>query len=289
MADFFKGRIAPGRPVPPERSVPRQQSPARSHRPAAGLRRRARRCSGPSTARTSTTSAGATHGAYNPGATEIWQEGIRITPLKLYDARRPARRRAADGGDQRAPPARLPGRPAGDDGLGPPRGAAAAQAGGRLRPRRGARDDRRDPRRGGAAEPRVHPSRATTPNPPAWISRSAARRACSAFPLQRTHTSFPSSTPTASAEQASKALCVSTRAAYSPRPVEAASRECRTEVRPLDRGPVISFDSRPRGKISRRGGKNIDRLMMTPANMTPVNKGKSSRHSDIRLLFAIPI
>jgi N-methylhydantoinase B len=29
---------------------------------------------------------GATHGAYNPGATEIWQEGIRISPLKLYDA-----------------------------------------------------------------------------------------------------------------------------------------------------------------------------------------------------------
>jgi N-methylhydantoinase B len=28
---------------------------------------------------------GATHGGYNPGATEIWQEGIRITPLKLYD------------------------------------------------------------------------------------------------------------------------------------------------------------------------------------------------------------
>jgi len=29
---------------------------------------------------------GATHGAYNPGATEIWQEGIRIPPLRLYDA-----------------------------------------------------------------------------------------------------------------------------------------------------------------------------------------------------------
>jgi len=28
---------------------------------------------------------GATHGAYNPGATEIWQEGLRIPPLKLYD------------------------------------------------------------------------------------------------------------------------------------------------------------------------------------------------------------
>ena len=29
---------------------------------------------------------GSTHGAYNPAATEIWQEGIRIPPLKLYDA-----------------------------------------------------------------------------------------------------------------------------------------------------------------------------------------------------------
>src|SRR5206468_2217646 len=29
---------------------------------------------------------GSTHGAYNPAATEIWQEGLRVTPLKLYDA-----------------------------------------------------------------------------------------------------------------------------------------------------------------------------------------------------------
>ena len=28
---------------------------------------------------------GATHGAYNASATDIWQEGIRISPLKLYD------------------------------------------------------------------------------------------------------------------------------------------------------------------------------------------------------------
>ena len=28
---------------------------------------------------------GATHGAYNAGATEIWQEGLRIPPLQLYD------------------------------------------------------------------------------------------------------------------------------------------------------------------------------------------------------------
>jgi N-methylhydantoinase B len=29
---------------------------------------------------------GSTHGSYNAAATEIWQEGIRIPPLKLYDA-----------------------------------------------------------------------------------------------------------------------------------------------------------------------------------------------------------
>src|SRR2546425_2255610 len=29
---------------------------------------------------------GATHGAYNPRATEIWEEGVRITPLPLSDA-----------------------------------------------------------------------------------------------------------------------------------------------------------------------------------------------------------
>jgi N-methylhydantoinase B len=28
---------------------------------------------------------GATHGAYNPAATEIYQEGLRVTPLRLYD------------------------------------------------------------------------------------------------------------------------------------------------------------------------------------------------------------
>jgi N-methylhydantoinase B len=28
---------------------------------------------------------GATHGAYNPGATEIWQEGLRIPPLRLVE------------------------------------------------------------------------------------------------------------------------------------------------------------------------------------------------------------
>ena len=32
---------------------------------------------------------GATHGAYNPSASEIFHEGLRIPPLKLYDAGRP--------------------------------------------------------------------------------------------------------------------------------------------------------------------------------------------------------
>jgi N-methylhydantoinase B len=31
---------------------------------------------------------GATHGAYNPNATEIWQEGLRIPPIKLYEKQR---------------------------------------------------------------------------------------------------------------------------------------------------------------------------------------------------------
>lgn len=29
---------------------------------------------------------GATHGAYNPGATDIWQEGLRVPPIRLYEA-----------------------------------------------------------------------------------------------------------------------------------------------------------------------------------------------------------
>src|SRR5438067_2617490 len=32
---------------------------------------------------------GATHGAYNPAATEIYQEGLRVPPIKLYEAGKP--------------------------------------------------------------------------------------------------------------------------------------------------------------------------------------------------------
>jgi N-methylhydantoinase B len=31
---------------------------------------------------------GATHGGYNPGATDIWQEGLRVPPIRLYEAGR---------------------------------------------------------------------------------------------------------------------------------------------------------------------------------------------------------
>ena len=31
---------------------------------------------------------GATHGGYNPSATEIWQEGLRVPPIRLYEAGR---------------------------------------------------------------------------------------------------------------------------------------------------------------------------------------------------------
>ena len=71
---------------------------------------------------------GATHGAYNPGATEIWQEGIRIPPLKLYDRGELRAGRARDDRAQRPPSARVPGRPRGDDRLGPGRRAPARRA-----------------------------------------------------------------------------------------------------------------------------------------------------------------
>ena len=76
---------------------------------------------------------GSTHGAYNAGATEIWQEGIRVTPLRLYDRGDGAARRAGDAGDQRAPSARFPRRSRGDDRLGACRPAAPAGAGRRVR------------------------------------------------------------------------------------------------------------------------------------------------------------
>src|SRR5258708_2887593 len=34
---------------------------------------------------------GATHGAYNASATEIWEEGIRVPPLRLYERGAPCR------------------------------------------------------------------------------------------------------------------------------------------------------------------------------------------------------
>ena len=76
---------------------------------------------------------GATHGAYNAAATDIWQEGLRITPLQALRPRRGAPRPPRDDRDQCAPPARLPRRPRGDDRLGACRRAALAGAGSGVR------------------------------------------------------------------------------------------------------------------------------------------------------------
>ncbi len=125
---------------------------------------------------------GATHGAYNAAATEIWQEGIRITPLKLYDRGRAARRRHADGGDQCPPPARLPGRPPRHDRLGARGRASPAQARGRVRRGDGHRHRGRDPGRRRAAGAAVHPR--------------AGRTACIAGSPSSTTTATASATST---------------------------------------------------------------------------------------------
>ena len=92
--------VAPGRRDPDERSLSWRQPSSRSHvfvPVFAGERRlfwtivRAHQSD----------IGGATHGAYNPDATEIWQEGLRIPPIKLYEAGRAARRYARHAGAQR--------------------------------------------------------------------------------------------------------------------------------------------------------------------------------------------
>ena len=137
---------------------------------------------------------GATHGAYNPGATEIWQEGIRIPPLKLYD-------RGELRADvlemivaQRAPPARLPRRPRGDDRLGAGRRAAHAGAargvrlgdharrdrgGARRRRAPGARGDRRAGRTASTTARRCSTTTATAPRTSTSAPRSPSAAATS--------------------------------------------------------------------------------------------------------------
>ena len=61
---------------------------------------------------------GATHGGYNPSASEIYHEGLRIPPLRIHDKRRAEARPAADALRQRAPPRELPRRPERADRLG---------------------------------------------------------------------------------------------------------------------------------------------------------------------------
>ena len=105
---------------------------------------------------------GSTHGAYNPGATRDLAGGHPHHAAQALRRRRAARRRAADDHDERAPPARLHGRPARDDRLRARRRAAAARAGRGLRRQDGDRRGGRDPRRRRAPGPRVRARRGRT-------------------------------------------------------------------------------------------------------------------------------
>ena len=134
------------RRLPAQRSLSRQQPPARPHGLRAGVRRG--------------------RGRVLVGQPRAPERHRRLDPRRLQPRRhrdlagghphhaaqalrrrRAARRRAADDHDQRAPPARLHGRPARHDRLGPRRRAPAARAGRRLRRQDGDRRGRRDPRR----------------------------------------------------------------------------------------------------------------------------------------------
>ncbi len=84
VTEFFAGDGVAG-DVLLNDPYPRRQPLARPDRLCAGFRRRPAAFLVRSTALTRATSARATHGAYNAAATDIWQEGIRITPLRLYD------------------------------------------------------------------------------------------------------------------------------------------------------------------------------------------------------------
>ena len=131
LAEFFR-RHPSGRRLPAERPLSRRQPPARPDRLRAGVRRATSLVFWSVDRAHHTDIGGATHGAYNPAATEIWHEGMRIPPMRLRP-RRGAARPAGDAGDERAPSARFPRRPRGEDRLGACRRAAPAGARRRVR------------------------------------------------------------------------------------------------------------------------------------------------------------
>ena len=61
---------------------------------------------------------GATYGAYNAAAREIWQEGLRLPPLRFYDKGEIRAGYPAAAEDERSPRARFRRRPDGADRLG---------------------------------------------------------------------------------------------------------------------------------------------------------------------------
>ena len=105
VASSSRGASSPGDVYPAQRSLSRRQPPARPDRASCPCSSDGELAFWSINRAHQSDIGGSTHGAYNPGATEIWQEGIRITPLKLYDAGELRDDVHADDRHQRAPPA----------------------------------------------------------------------------------------------------------------------------------------------------------------------------------------
>ena len=98
-----------------ERPLLRRQPSARCHRAPSGLSLTGRRLLWTIVRAHQSDIGGATHGAYNPAATEIWQEGLRIPPILLYEDGRLRADLLEMLADQRSPCARFSRRPRGHD------------------------------------------------------------------------------------------------------------------------------------------------------------------------------
>ena len=105
-----RAAIRPGDVYLLERSLPGWQPSAGSHRVRPGLRRATAWLFWSINRSHQSDIGGATHGAYNASATEIYQEGIRIPPLQALRAGQTARGRLRDDRAQRAPSPRFPWR-----------------------------------------------------------------------------------------------------------------------------------------------------------------------------------
>ena len=121
-----RGVVRAGRRRRPQRPLPRRLPHAGAHAPAAGLLRR--RAASPSPRRSGTwpRSAAVTVGSFAATATEVYQEGLRLPPVRLVRRGEPVEDVWKIMLANHRTPRRLLGRPARDDRLARARRAAAA-------------------------------------------------------------------------------------------------------------------------------------------------------------------